>query len=191
MIEPNCMAQCLGPLAGSAPESAFAACFVRASGLRPDFNSLSIAARCNHFVTNLPSVDLLPRNELPTSPIFRWCSAASQRDCSICNLSIVWPLINNLAKGSSCMRIGLVLLELSAIVVLPAFAFAQVPAPPAGSNSSVTCAPLAPSSSGANSEPSSSMNEMCTAADPWQSKTTGVHNKDQVVVGDKLRTEHP
>jgi hypothetical protein len=35
------------------------------------------------------------------------------------------------------------------------------------------------------------MSEMCTAADPWQSKPPGVHGKDQVVVGDKSRMEHP
>jgi hypothetical protein len=85
----------------------------------------------------------------------------------------------------------LVLLELSAILVLPAVALAQVAPRPDGSNSSVTCAPLAPVSAGTNFEPSSAMGEMCTAADPWQSKTIGVHNhQDQLIVGDKLR-EHP
>jgi len=97
-----------------------------------------------------------------------------------------------LAKDASFMKVRLVLVALSSILVLPAVALAQVTPPPDGSiNSSVTCAPLAPASPGANSEPSSSMSEMCTAADPWQNKKVGVPNhQDQLIVGDKLRIEH-
>jgi hypothetical protein len=109
---------------------------------------------------------------------------------SIRNLSASWPLINYRDRDSF-MKVRLVLLELSAILALPAVALAQIAPLPDGSNSSVTCAPLAPVFNGTNVEPSSAMSEMCTAADPGQSKTIGVHNhQDQLVVGDKLR-EHP
>jgi hypothetical protein len=99
-------------------------------------------------------------------------------------------LIDDLNEDASFMKVRLVFVELSAILMLPAVAFAQVTPPPDGSTNSVTCAPLAPASPDSNSQPATG--EMCTAADPWVSKTVGAHKQqDQLVVGDKLRVEHP
>ena len=83
------------------------------------------------------------------------------------------------------MKVRLVLLELGAIVF--SFAVAQATTlPDESTSSSITCAPLAttPAAPGSNYEQSSSMKEMCTAADPWKDRMTG---KDRFVGPVKTR----
>jgi hypothetical protein len=83
------------------------------------------------------------------------------------------------------MKVRPVLLQLSAMLALPGVAVAQAPASPGGSMTpSITCAPLAttPAPPGSNNAPWPPMTEMCTAADPWQSKKVGANNtQDQFV----------
>lgn len=72
------------------------------------------------------------------------------------------------------MRVWLVLVELGAIVF--GFAVARATTLPDGSmDSSVSCAPVvrSPAPPASNYEQSSSMSEMCTAADPWKDKMSG------------------
>jgi hypothetical protein len=94
------------------------------------------------------------------------------------------------------MTVRLVIIELSAMLALHGFAIAQVTTPPDGSmSSSITCAPSARPQAvpGSNLAPSSSMAEMCTAADPWRPRPTGVGNdRKQFVgpVGNKSLNEH-
>lgn len=75
------------------------------------------------------------------------------------------------------MRARLAVLGIGATLAMPGFALAQAVRVPNGAmNSTITCAPLVQGPAGsASGSPSSSMAEMCTAADPWKDKTTGAN----------------
>ena len=78
------------------------------------------------------------------------------------------------------MKIRLIVIELGAMVF--GLALAHATTVPAGStDSAVSCAPVVrtPAPPTSNYEQSSSMSEMCTAADPWKDKM----NRPETFVG--------
>jgi hypothetical protein len=100
---------------------------------------------------------------------------------------------------SSFMKVRLAL-EFSALLMLTGFA-AQAATSDRSLNLSDTCAPVAgpQASAGSNYEQTSSMTEMCTAADPWtadpwKGRTIGANTDQGRLVGPveaKPRTETP